>query len=147
MKRQHPLSKIAVAGAAASLLVGSAASAAPGVQRVDPLVALSLFGTASSQAAVCAAGAASVAAGAAAVQAAPAQPGCVLPIVDAPVAAPVAEAPFPVAAPVESAGLFGGIGTLPLLLGLAAIAGGLLLLLDDDDDDEDDGIDVPVSPS
>ena len=62
-----------------------------------------------------------------------AQPGCVLPVGVAPPV--VADAP-PVF--VEEGG---GIGWLPILIGLAALAGLLWLLLDDDDDDE-----VPVTP-
>jgi hypothetical protein len=37
----------------------------------------------------------------------------------------------------------GGLGILPLLLGLAALAAAAVLLLRDDDDDE---IRVPISP-
>jgi hypothetical protein len=141
MKASGPATKLAIALASASLLVGSAASAATTTLRaVDPLVAVSMLGTASSQAAICAAGAASTAA---AVQAAPAQPGCVLPVVDAPPPAPVVEAPPPPAptvVPVAAAGK--EIAILPLLLGLAAIAAGIFLLLDKDEDD----FEAPTSP-
>ena len=75
--------KYTTAFVAISMLAGSAASAAP--RTVDPLVALSVFGTSESRAAVCAAGAqAAAAAGAAmAAQAATGQAGCVLPVMDA----------------------------------------------------------------
>src|SRR5688500_20058797 len=57
--------------------------------------------------------------------------GCVLPVQEV-VAAPVTQAPV-IVDEVES----GGIGILPILLGLAALGGLAWLLLDDDDDDED----------
>ena len=129
--------------AAVSLLAGSAAAAAP--RTIDPLVALSVFGTSESRAAVCAAGAAqaAVAAGAAAAQAS-AGPGCVLPVVDAAVAPPIEPAPPPVAA-VTPAAVGGGVGALPLLLGLAAIAAlaAVVLVHSDEDDGE---IILPISP-
>ena len=140
MKQPTTLTRAATAFAAASLFVGSAASAAPVASRtVDPLVAVSMLGTASSQAAVCAAGAASVAAAA---QAAPAQPGCVLPVVDAPPPAPVAEVPPPAYVP-AAVTTAGGLGIMPLLLGLAAVVGAATLLLEDGDDD----ISLPISPA
>ena len=123
-----------------SLLCSSTAHASP--TRIDPLVALSVFGTAESRAAVCAAGAAAAAAGAAVASQAGAGPGCVLPAVDAPPPPAVTEAvPPPVAAaPVASS----GIGVLPLLLGLAAIAAFAALVLNDDDDDGE--VNLPISP-
>ena len=127
--------KIATAFAAASLLVSTSASAA--VRAGDHVVTARLI-SASVQTAVCTTGAA--AAGAAA-QAAPAQPGCVLPVVD-PAAAPVAEVPAPVYVPPAEAPA-AGIGILPLLLGLAAVAGLAYLLLDEDGADD---IDLPLSP-
>jgi hypothetical protein len=128
--------------AAVSLVASSAAAAAP--RSIDPLVALSVFGTSESRAAVCAAGAAqaAAAAGAAAAQAA-AGPGCVLPVVDAAAAPPVVTEPAPAMA-VAPAAVGGGIGALPLLLGLAAIAGiAAVLLMNDDSDGE---INLPISP-
>jgi hypothetical protein len=143
MARRGSAMKFATAFAAVSLVTGSAASAAP--RTVDPLLALSVFASEESRAAVCAAGAAAAAAAGAAVaaQAAPAAPGCVLPVVDA--APPMVDtAPPPMVAPpvVETGGK--SLGILPLLLGLAAITAAALLLLDDDDDDE---IEIPVSPA
>lgn len=128
-----------VAAGAAAFMTAQTAYAAP---TIDPLVSLSAFGTVQSRAAVCAAGASAAAAGAAAVQSA--APGCVLPVTEAP-PPPVAQpAPPPpaVVEPVPSGGL--GIGTLPLLLGLAAIAGLAAWLLSKDDNDGDLS---PVSPA
>jgi hypothetical protein len=119
------------------MLASSAASAAP--RTIDPLVALSVFGTAESQAAVCAAGSAAAAAGAA-VAAQGAQPGCVLPVVDAP-PPPVVSQPTYIEPVVTRRD---GIGILPLLLGLAALAAAAILLLGDDDDDDE--IRIPISP-
>ena len=105
----------------ASLLWSQAASAAvsPLPAQVDPLVALSAFGTAGSASAVCAGTAATAVAAAQAVVAAPA-PGCVLPVAEAappPPPPPEAAVPPP-PPPVASA----GFNFLPLLLGLAAVA-------------------------
>ena len=104
---------------------------------VDPLVSLSVFGTAQSRAAVCAAGASAAAAGAAVAAAQAAPQGCVLPVTTPP---PVPVVQEPVAVAPVAGGL--GIGTVPLVLGLLALLGLGYLLLDDDDDDDDD----PVSP-
>jgi len=138
MDRQSPVRRYTAAFIAASMLASSAASAAP--RTIDPLVALSAFGTAESQAAVCAAGSAAAAAGAA-VAAQGAQPGCVLPVVDA-APAPMVEAPPPPI--VEPVAVGGGIGVLPLLLALAALAAAAILVLKDDDDDDE--IVLPISP-
>ena len=127
---------------AASLLASTAATAAP--RTVDPLVALSVLGTSESRAAVCAAGAAQAAAAAGAAVAAQAgSPGCVLPVVDAAPLPPVAEAPPPplAAAPVVTGG---GIGALPLLIGLAAIVAIAAVVLKHSDSDGE--INLPISP-
>jgi hypothetical protein len=130
---------------AISMLGASAASAAP--RTVDPLVALSVFGTSESRAAVCAAGAqAAAAAGAAlAAQAAPGQAGCVLPVMDAAPPPVVTEAapPPPAVAPVAVAG-GSSIGALPLLVGLAAIVAFAAIVLKHDDSDGE--INLPISP-
>jgi hypothetical protein len=106
-----------------SSTAAGAATTAP-IPSVSPLVVLSAFGTQASANAVCAAGAAAAAQ-------APATR-CVLPVVD--------PAPVPAAAattPVYADG--GGIGLVPILVGLAVVAGiAALLLIDGDDDDDDD---------
>lgn len=103
-------------GAALSLVSGPAfASAAAPVRTISPMVALSIFGSQSSAAALCGASTA-VAAGAAASAQAPGA-GCVLPVVDAPPPLPAAE-PLPVAEPIAAS----GFGITPVLLGLAGIA-------------------------
>ena len=134
---------LTAAFAAASLMAGSAASAAP--RSIDPLVALSVFGTSESRSAVCAAGAAqaAAAAGAAMAQAA-GTPGCVLPVVDAVPPPVVTEAPPPPAAAVAPAAVGGGIGALPLLVGLAAIVAIAAVVLKHNDSDGE--INLPISP-
>ena len=142
MALQSSSRKLTAAFVALSLLGSSTANAAA-TARIDPLVALSVFGTAESRAAVCAAGSsAAAAAGAAAAAQAAAPPGCVLPVMDAPPPPVVTETvppPVAVAPPVASA----GIPILPLLLGLAAIAGFAAILLNDDDEGE---VNLPISP-
>ncbi|HET9810783.1 MAG TPA: hypothetical protein VFP53_03695 [Sphingomicrobium sp.] len=121
------------------MLSAQAAYAAPGISKpaVDPLISLSVLGTAQSRAAVCA-GASAAAAAAAATAGQAAKPGCVLPVTDA---APPPPPPLAVAPPPAGP----GIGTLPLLLGLAALIGIAALILSGDDDS--DGDLTPVSPS
>lgn len=131
------LKSLILAAGALALVSGQAASAT--APRIDPLVSLSVLGTAQSRAAVCAAGASAAAAGAATLAQAPAT-NCVLPITGpAPVAA---VAPPPVVAPAAAPK---AIGTLPLLLGLAAIVAAAALILSQDDDN--DGDLSPVSPA
>lgn len=126
-----------LAAGAAALVSAQAAYAAPALSKpiVDPLVSLSVFGSAQSRAAVCAAGASAAAAGAAvaAVQAAP--QGCVLPVTTPPPAPLVQQ---PVGVP-PAAGF--GIGTVPLVIGLLTLLGIGYLLFDDDDDSD------PISPA
>ena len=91
----------------------SASTAAAAPSQISPMVALSIFGSQASAAALCGSAATTAASSAAATQAPVG--GCVLPVVDAPPPLPVAEAaPLP---PVPS-----GIGITPVLLGLAGIA-------------------------
>lgn len=134
------LRNCATALAACAVMVGSTANAAP--RTVDPLVALSVFGTSESRAAVCAAGAqAAAAAGAAAAQAG--KTGCVLPVMDAVPPPPTAQAAPPPAAlaPVVAES---SVGALPLMLGLVAIAAfASVVILHNDKDGE---INLPISP-
>jgi hypothetical protein len=133
--------KCGAAFAAFAMLLSSTAHAAPtGGGTVDPLVSLSVFGTSSSRAAVCAAGASAAATAGAAVAAVQAPPGagCVLPILDA-IPPPIVQTPVVGMAPVRR-----GLGIVPILLGAAALAGLAFLLLDNDDDDDDDD---SISPS
>ena len=135
--------KYTTAFIAVSLLASSAATAAP--RAVDPLVALSVLGTSESRAAVCAAGAAQAAAAAGAAVAAQAgSPGCVLPVMDAVAPPPVAEAPPPPPMAMAPAVTGGGIGALPLLIGLAAIVAIAAVVLKHSDSDGE--INLPISP-
>jgi hypothetical protein len=110
-----------------------AATAAP-AQSLNPLIAVSVFGTPASAQAVCGnASGAAAAAGAAAV--AQGQTGCVLPAVDAP---PVAVSEVPPAVVPTSR----GFGIAPILLGLLGIAALAALIASGNDDS-----DSPDSPS
>lgn len=123
-------SGVLAAGAASLVIAQPVVAAARAVPTsVDPLVSLSVFGTAQSRAAVCAAGAsAAAAAGAAAAAAQPAPGTCVLPITGATPPA-VAQTVVPTS-PGKSWGIWPGVLGLVALVALAA------LLLGDDDDDE-----------
>ena len=123
-----------LAAGAAALLSGQAV-AATSVPRLDPLVSLSVFGTAQSRAAVCAS---SLAAGAAAVAAQAPAPGCLLPVTAPPPPPPVTQVLPPPPPPPAT-----GLGIWPLLLGLAALVGVAALLLAGDDGDGDL---EPISP-
>ena len=127
MLRRGLAGKFVTGLVAATLFAGSAASAAPST--IDPLVALSVFGTAQSRAAVCGAGSAA---------AASATTGCVLPMA----AAGAQTADQTTAPPFAESG--SSIGILPLLLGLGALAAAAVLLLGSDDEDD---IEIPVSPA
>jgi hypothetical protein len=111
-----------------SMLISSTVAAAAGsshaAQQINPWATLTVLTGGAPAAAVCGA----------AVAAAAAQPatGCVLPVMDAPPVAPVAEAPPPVAPVVPAATAY---GISPLLLGLVAIAAaaGFYFAVKDDD--------------
>lgn len=118
-----------------------AAQSAP-VRSINPMVALSLFGSPASAAALCGNQAAATAGAAAAAQA-PA-PGCVLPYAD-PVAPPPMAEPAPLPPEPVAAAAPRGFGISPLLLGLLGIAGLAALIASQDDDDNDDP--PPVSPN
>ena len=141
---------ITAAIAAGAMFGASAASAAPTLSytSLNPAVALSLFASSESLAAVCGMVASSAASNVsssavtATAQAGPAQ-GCVLPVLD-PV--PVAVAPPP-AMPV--AVVPAGYSLSPLLFGLGAIAVGVGLLALFNRDKGNDGIvfTPPISPA
>ena len=133
--------KFGAVGAAISIMAsGPAAAASATVQPVasvlSPWVALSALGGTASSTALCAS---AVAGSSAATQGQ--APGCVLPLVDA--LPPVVES-VPMAAPVAVAS-GGGLGFLPLLLGLAAAAGAIALLLSNSEDGKDISP-VPATP-
>lgn len=139
MLHNRPVKKLsgAVIGLALCISSTAAGAAATPASSISPLVALSAFGTQASSSAVCAAALQGTTVLAAAAQAPAPGTGCVLPAVDAPV--PVAQ-PAPPPPPVYAAVEQPSFGLLPVLLGLAAIAGIAALLLSDD---EDGDIDLP----
>ena len=129
-----PLYKLASAAAGLALIVTptmATAQSTRAIQPINPLVAVSLFGTQASAQTVCSQGASAVAAAGAAA-AAQGQAGCVLPARDAP--PPVSEALPP--PPPPPTGDY-GINWILLGLGLLAFFGGLSTLFDDDDDDDE----------
>ena len=130
---------VLVAGAAA-FFSSQAVYAAPTPSPIDPLVSLAVLGGEPSHSALCA-GSTVVTAGAAAAAQAPA-PGCVLPVTAPPPAA-VGEAAAP-PPPVVAAGAPKTIGTLPLLLGLAALIGVLALIISNNNNGNGDVI--PITP-
>ena len=112
--------KLVLVGGASAFLSAQAAFAAPlpsASAGMDPLVSLSVLASAESHAAVCAGTAASTAAASAATTQNTGQGNCVLPVTAAP--APVAAPPAAIPVAVSH----GGVGALPLLLGLVAIVG------------------------
>jgi hypothetical protein len=131
------------AGAATALALcmsptmATAATAAP-IQSVNPLVAVSVFGTQASAQQVCNPATAAAAAGAAV--AAQGQAGCVLPATDAPPPPPQALPP----PPVETGG---GFGISPIILGLLGLAALAALIASSGDDSDDSPEPPPVSPS
>lgn len=130
------LKSFAGAAAAFALCVSptmAAAATSTAIQPINPLIAVSIYGTQASAQTVCT-NATSAAAAAGAAAAAQAQPGCVLPAVDVP--------PPPQAAPPPQVS---GLGFSPVLLGLLGIAALAALIASGNDNDDDDGV-VPVSP-
>jgi hypothetical protein len=144
--------KLACTVAALTLCANSTAAVAastPNAARaaMDPLVALSVFGSDASRAALCGAAASATAAAAVAGQAAQAAaPGCVLPVVDVPPPAVVETLPPPPVAPPPVVASGGGFAISPLILGLLGIGAAILAvtLLRDKDKDEDEN---EASPS
>lgn len=121
---------VIMTGAATMLVSGPAAAAVQSQSAAySPWAALSAFAAPASSQALC--GAAAASAAGAAVSAQAGTPGCVFPTLDAPVAAPVAET-APIATPAAVAA-GGGVGILPLLVGLAALGGLAALLLSNGD--------------
>ncbi|MEO5577775.1 MAG: hypothetical protein ABIR25_01830 [Sphingomicrobium sp.] len=123
------MTKVAVAVALSATPAFATASAVSVPARtISPMVALSIFGSQASAAALCGSSATTVA-GAAATAQAPV--GCVLPVVDAPPVVPVAEA-----APVTPIPVAPGFGISPVLLGLAGIAILAALIISQDNDND-----------
>lgn len=128
---------------AAAFLSGQAAYAAPAGSAVDPLVSLAVLAGGPSTAAVCA-GSTAGSAGVAAATSVQGAPGCVLPITAPPSPAPAVVETVP-PPPMVAAGAPKAIGTLPLLLGLAAIIGVAALLLSSNGNGH--GKLAPISPA
>ena len=131
--RSSPLIGVLVAGSLLVSSTGAAAATTASVPQVNPWAALTAMSGGASAAALC--GAAAVAAAAQT-----AAPGCVLPVVDAPVVAVNTPPPTPVPVPpVDPVG--GTFGFNPLLLALGALAAGALIYFlvkgGGDDDDVD----------
>jgi hypothetical protein len=123
---------------AAAFLSSQAAYAAP-AHAIDPLVSLAALAGGPSNAAVCAGTTAAATAATAALQGAP---GCVLPVTAPPPPAVAQAVPPP---PVVQAGAPKTIGTLPILLGLAAIIAVAALLISGNGNGH--GNPTPISPA
>lgn len=109
-----------------------ATAATTSAPTVNPLVAVSIFGTQASAQQVCG-NPATAAAAAGAAAAAQGQTGCVLPATDAPPPPPPEAAPLPRSS---------GFGISPIILGLLGIAALAALIASGNDDS-----DSPISPS
>ena len=136
--RMTSLRRSFLAVGAAAFLSSQAAYAAP-AHAIDPLVSLAVLAGGPSNAAVCAGSAAATAAATAALQG---TTGCLLPVT-APPQAPIAQAVAP--PPVVQAGAPKTIGTLPILLGLAAIIAVAALIISGNHHGH--GNPTPISPA
>jgi hypothetical protein len=149
MKAQTSVRSLSAVIAAFSLATSAVASAAPAApvasSALNPLVALSVFGSAQSRAALCSVGAAAVAG--AATSAAQSRPGCVLPVGDAPPPPVVAETPPPPPPMMAAAAPAVAPNLLPLLLGLGAFAAVFFLLGDEILGHDDADFTFPTSPA
>lgn len=125
-----------------ALALASGAPASAAVQATgpgySPWAALSAFASPSASAALC--GSAAAATVSVSVQQG-AAPGCVFPMLDAPIAAPVEATAAPASSVVVPAASATSLGALPLLLGLASV-GALSALLFSRADSQSE----PVSP-
>ncbi len=139
MKSMNWVAAVAALAMSASAPAAAAVSSKASTPTYSPWVMMSAMASQGSASAMCAA---SASASAASMQGA--APGCVLPQVDAPV--PVAQAPE--AAPLDTAvvapAAASGIGFLPILLGLAALAGVAALFLSNSDNNS--RVRLPNSP-
>jgi hypothetical protein len=138
--RMTSLRRSFLAVGTAAFLSSQAAYAAPS-PAIDPLVSLAALAGGPSNAAVCTGTTAATAATAAATAALQGAPGCVLPVTAPPPAVAQAAPPPP---PVVEAGAPKTIGTLPILLGLAAIIAVAALIISGDHNGH--GNPTPISP-
>lgn len=130
---------IAAVVASVSLSGASVAAVAPvSSAAVNPYAVIGVYGSPASAQVACGNAATMAAAGAAAAIAQAPAPGCVLPVID-PAAAPLVE-PSAVVVPA------GGPGILPLLIGLAGVAGFAAYIASLDNDGEIN-VPRPLSPA
>lgn len=150
MNRHNWARSLPAMAAALGLATSTVASAAPApapipAGSINPLVALSAFGSLQSRTALCAASSAAVTAAAAQMSQAP--QGCVLPVADPAPPPVVSEAPPPPIAAAPAPGLAASTSLLPFFVGLGGIAA-LVLLLDRDNRGRITfRIPVPTSPT
>jgi hypothetical protein len=111
------------------------ASAGPAPAKASPWVVLAGMSGGAPASALC---------GSAAAAAQGAAPGCVLPVVDQPVAGVATQPSLMAVPPVETAGP--GVGLSPMLIGLAALALGTVLYFVLRNTGDDDG-DTVISPA
>ena len=148
MNRHNWARSLPAMAAALGLATSTVASAAPApitARSINPLVALSAFGSLQSRTALCAASSAAVTAAAAQMSQAP--QGCVLPVADPAPPPVVSEAPPPPIVAAPAPGLAASTSLLPFFVGLGGIAA-LVLLLDRDNRGRITfRIPVPTSPT